>query len=287
MPTAAERYNFADVEKDGKDFISDLQTLCKVFKVTDVKQEVLTRTCNKDVLASNLEKALALIERQHMLIINQRVHVSAYQSDIMKLQSDLIDAQKKSIEQFQNSVTRIKKELSETVQDTVKTSVTKSYSEVVQAQAANSPVLENETIKSVAKQIVAEEELSRNIVVFGLKEDSNEELSQKVGEIFEHLGEKPKLEASRLGKKSVQATVRPVKVTLSSSTCVKLILSKARQLRSSEKFRTVFLSPDRTLEERSKHKELVAELKQKIIQEPHVKHFIREGKIVTVNNPVK
>ena len=243
--------------------------------------------CNKDVLASNLAQALALIERQHMLIVNQRVHVSAYQSDIIKLQSDFIDVQKKSIDQFQNSVTRMKNEISETVQDTVKTSVSKSYSEVVQTQAANSSVIGNETIKSVAKQIVAEEELSRNIMVFGLKEDDNEEINQKIAEIFENLDEKPMVEASRLGKKSVTETaVRPVKVTLTSSTCAKLILSKARKLRSTEKFKTVFLSPDRTVEERSKHKELVAQLKQKIVQEPHKRHFIKEGTIITANNPV-
>ena len=80
-----------------------------------------------------------------------------------------------------------------------------------------------EPIKSVAKQIVVEEELSRNVIVFGLCEVESEDICAKVTEVFESLGEKPRVEASRLGKKSGSAT-RPVKVTLSSSTIVQQIL---------------------------------------------------------------
>ena len=283
MPTAAERYKFADVEKDGKSFISDVQKLCKVYSVVGVKQDILSKNCNKDVLAEHLERALALIERQHNLVINQRVHISGFQSDIIKLQGDLIDTQKKSMDKFQDSVIRIKKELSETVQDTVKSSVSKSYSEVVKSQESNSPVIGNDTLKSVAKQVVAEEELSRNIMVFGLQENENENLAQKIDEVFECLGEKPRVEASRLGKKRSETAARPVKVTLSSSTFVQLILSKSRMLRTSEKHKSVFLSPDRAAEERLKQKELVTELKEKIAQDSQKRHFIRGGKIITVD----
>ena len=83
------------------------------------------------------------------------------------------------------------------------------------------PISEN-TIKSVAKQIVVEEELSRNVIVFGLCEVESEDICAKVTEVFESLGEKSRVEASRLGKKSGSAT-GPVKVTLSSSTIVQQI----------------------------------------------------------------
>ena len=71
MPNAAEPYNFAEVEKDGKNYISELLKQCKVHTVTDVKKEKMVNFGTKDVLATHLMRALELIERQHMLILNQ------------------------------------------------------------------------------------------------------------------------------------------------------------------------------------------------------------------------
>jgi len=44
-------------------------------------------------------------------------------------------------------------------------------------------------------------------------------------------------------------------------------------------FDKVFLKPDRTLEQRKKHKELVAELKQNIKDSPDKHHFIKNGEV--------
>ena len=91
--------------------------------------------------------------------------------------------------------------------------------------------MSKDTLKSVAKQVVVEEGLSRNIMVFGLQEgdEESEDLNLKVGAVFGHLGEKPRLEAVRLGKKSQTGSegARPVKVTLSSSSFVHQILCKS------------------------------------------------------------
>ena len=53
---------------------------------------------------------------------------------------------------------------------------------------STSAVIPKETLKTVAKDITAEEEMSRNIMVFRSSEDENERLDEKVTEIFEHLG---------------------------------------------------------------------------------------------------
>ena len=84
-----------------------------------------------------------------------------------------------------------------------------------------------------------------------------------------------KLLASRLGKKS-ESTIRPL--TLSSSTVVQQILRKSGNLGKTEKFKNVYLSPDRTPEERAKHKVLVLELKRRAEAEDK-KFFIRKGNI--------
>ena len=300
MPTVAERFRFGELEKDSKEFLNEAKKLCKVFSVGDVEQGALMRTCNKEVLAAHLVNALRLIERQHELVINQRVQITQHQSRVVELQDDLIESQKQTIEEFNGTVARLKHHITESVQKSVEASVDKSYSTVVQSvqnsvessvQKSYSSVVQSqmdnggatfgtETLKSVAKQVIVEEELSRNVMVFGLPESGDEDLSLKMAEVFEHLEEKPRFEATRLGKMKSDA-VRPVKVVLFSTTIAQQILHKSRKLRESEKHRTVFLSPDRTAEEREKHRELVAEIKRRTAEEPQKKHFIKAGVVVS------
>ena len=102
------------------------------------------------------------------------------------------------------------------------------------------------------------------------------------GKLFEELGEKPlNVEATRLGKcgSSGSGKLRPVKVSLSSSTIVQQIIRKARNLRSSEKYKQVYLTPDRTIEERVTQKKLVLDLKKKKTDEPDKRHYLKDGQI--------
>ena len=214
-----------------------------------------------------------------MLVINQRVKASTYQQEIIKLQSNFIDVQTKEMQQFRMD---LYEDLTETVQETVESSF-KSYSDVVKSVGvdSSSPVISQETLKTVAKQVAVEEELSRNIMMFNLPEE--EECDDRtVSEVFECLGEKPSFEATRLGKKK-DSSVRPVRVVMSSVRTVQTILSKSRKLRQTEKYNTVFLSPDRTVEERARQRELVQQLKKKASEEPQRKHYIKSGKIMSVD----
>ena len=97
MPTAAERYKFSEVEEDGKTFIQDMFQWCNVYNVANINQECVMKAGNKDVLAANLVRALALIERQNNMIINQRVHIDAYKTDIIKMQDQIITVQERVI----------------------------------------------------------------------------------------------------------------------------------------------------------------------------------------------
>ena len=111
MPTAADRYNFADVEMDGKNFISEIFKQSKIFGVADLTLDTVTKMGTKDVLANFLMRAVQLIDRQHNMLINQRVHISSYQQDIIKLQSDVINAQDRAL--------RVTERISKTVEDSV------------------------------------------------------------------------------------------------------------------------------------------------------------------------
>ena len=60
------------------------------------------------------------------------------------------------------------------------------------------------------------------------------------------------------------------------------ILANAKKLKGVEKFKTVYVSPDRTEEDRLKQRELVRELKKLASEKPTMKHFIRNGKLFSV-----
>ena len=71
--------------------------------------------------------------------------------------------------------------------------------------------------QNVIKDVVAEGDRSRNLMLFGLNEDEGELLSEKVVQVLLELGEKPKIEAGRIGlnkiKDKKKVTDRPIKVT--------------------------------------------------------------------------
>ena len=67
------------------------------------------------------------------------------------------------------------------------------------------------------------------------------------------LKEKPLFRAERIGRKTSEDSDWPVKVSMESSLIVSDILKKSKDLKQSV-FSHVFLKPDRTLEQRLKHK---------------------------------
>ena len=99
---------------------------------------------------------------------------------------------------------------------------------------------------------------------------------------------KPEVDVSRIGS-SVQSTSqdsanrrpRPVKVTVASSAIVKKVLSRAKHLKNCSGFRGVYISPDRSVEQRAEHRKLVSELKQRLFDQPGKRHFIKGDVIVS------
>ena len=89
---------------------------------------------------------------------------------------------------------------------------------------------------------------------------------------------KPHFEATRVGWKRPGSTaIRPVKITVPSSTAVHQILIKTGRLRETHK--DVWICPDRSSEERATRKHLVTDLKKKRAEQSHLDHYIRYGKV--------
>ena len=122
------------------------------------------------------------------------------------------------------------------------------------------------------------------MLLFGLQEEADEDTMVKVGEVFSDIDEKPKLDtAIRLGAKGTSGKPRPVKVSVNNSITVSQILRRARKLRESEKFKSMFICPDRSSEEQAEHRELVNQLKVKRSVEPNKRFYIK-GNVICSND---
>ncbi len=259
------------------------------------KEDFTQHTFNRQ----NLTKA-----RLSDILFNYNNMVTAYADVVVQLRSVVDqfvaenDKLKTATIQAQDNVISIQKELlackdkqldvlvQDTVSDAVKSSVEqeiKSYSQVVtSSQTGYVPSVK--AVKQAVEEVVQAEDRSKNLIMFGLPEEPNEETCAAVSEVLEILGEKPRQESVRIGVKaeSNKGRPRPVKISLSSSAHVIHILRAAKNLKNSEHYKEVFICPDRTVEEQKARRDLVAKLKQKVKEEPDKRHFIRDGKILTV-----
>ena len=240
-------------------------------------------------MAERLAEVMRIVERQNEYIIHLEKQAQELKSDVIINQGTVIDLQQELIAAKNEQLTELKTTVVTSVEDTVKTEL-KSYSEAVN-QSSNrlnaGTLYDQKMLKSVVKDVVAEEDRSRNLMLFGLEEEQEEHISEKVSQVPVELGEKPIIEASRIGVKlkdykAAKKPARPVKVTVSSSTIVQQILSKARSLRNSEYYKKVFISADRSTEQRAQHRELVQELKRRRTEEPDKRFYIRGGQLCSV-----
>ena len=178
----------------------------------------------------------------------------------------------------------------ESVQTTVKEGL-RSYSQVVEesCKAPSSAKLQAD-LKSFVKNVVEEEDRSRSFMLFGLEEETGEDTSGKVSNVQLQLNLKPKVDVCRIGlgdkststsRDSTGRRPRPVKVTVACSAIVKEVLSRAKCLKNCADFRGVYVSPDRSVEQRAEHRKLVLELKQRLVDQPEKRHFIRGNEVVS------
>ncbi|KAL5252941.1 hypothetical protein ACHWQZ_G015637 [Mnemiopsis leidyi] len=230
----------------------------------------------KEQLSEWLYTAFYLLDRCCLPLMGLAVKQT---TQIEQLKSDKIRDQEKII-QLQNQLIEKKDKEIQVVKDTV-VSELKSYSSVVQESC--SAALAPQKIVSAVKQVNQDVDRSRNIVVFGVAEAENENPEQKVVAILDKLEEKPQISGCvRIGQIK-PGVVRPLRFRVRSQETVYQILRKASKLRNFEDCQKVFISPDRTVEERISRKMLVEQLKEKRGADPNNNYVIRKGEIVRVD----
>ena len=254
--------------------------MCKVLKISNthhIQKCYLDKPgITKAMLIEWLETVSYILDSFCVPLLENAVPIA---DKIGKLQEEKIDDQAKILELQRDLIARRDKEL-EAVKNTVQTEM-KSYSSVVAKNCT--AALAPKKIEAAVRKVSDKEDRSRNVIIYGVEEDGDEKLNQKIGTILEEIGEKPVLkDFGRIGvKRSDLKTPRPIKFTLSNSDHVNQVLRSARQLHSKEGYRSVYICPDRTVQERRAHKKLIELLKEKRSAEPNRTHIIRNNRVVS------
>ena len=97
---------------------------------------------------------------------------------------------------------------------------------------------------------------SANIVVFGVTEEKNEELEHKLQEILGRLNGKQKISSvGRIGRKKT-GLHRPISFSDQNSS-IAFGIRKAKELKNTDDCMSIYLTPDRTVEEQVTRRKLV------------------------------
>ena len=143
--------------------------------------------------------------------------------------------------------------------------------------------MSQKVIKNVAKIVVREEDRSKNLMIFGLVEETGEDLGKRISDVLLSIDEKPHLMCCQRVGIQRDGVTRPVKAVFSSGSAVIQCIKKSSQMRFSSSYKNVFLGPDRTREERNERRDLVKKMKQLRATDGTKNYLIRSGKICVKN----
>ena len=181
----------------------------------------------------------------------------------------------------------------DSVQQTVQKEI-KTFSDVVKENCSGkSSAVTPGNLKQAMRTAIVNEERHRNFLIFGadeklLRDERKINDEDLVEEIFSTINVDYTVEkCRRVGFLKPDSIGRPIKVTLRSPDEVRHVLSESKILKSivtpgfSSKFNKLYLSPDRTEEERKSRQELVKEMKNKIAEDSSKRYFIKNNRVMT------
>ena len=229
-------------------------------EVEKLKTEKITD--QKTIIALQ-EKVIAKKDR-HLIRVQEAVK-TGMQSYATTVETTCSEAVKTGMQSYASAVeTKCSEAYSAKVEETVKGGI-QTYASALESKC--SEVFSGKKIAEAVKSAVQAEDRSRNVIIFGVEEQSNEIVEEKVAEIFSHLDEKPLVvQSSRMGLVPKAGRKRPIKVVLRGSDHVKQILRKSKNLKDIAACKTVFVCPDRSVEERQEIKKKVEERKRQRIE---------------------
>ena len=214
----------------------------------------------KDSLAALIQNMTNVLSRSKNLLRSAAVTFDKLKNEQISNQNSML--------KLQNELLDCKSEQLSAVETTVKSEI-KSFSDIVQ-QNSNKTITPAK-LKTAVESVVQKEDRSRNLMIFGLEEeeDGSGDLEDRITWLFGEINEKPRVKDCvrlRTGFESAG----PVKVTLSNPESVRQILSKSKELRQ------VYITPDRSSEQRAERRKLVEEMKKRMKEQPERYFFIKK-----------
>ncbi len=264
---------FSEASQEFMLWIEDLKEHMNCKNEKEFSVEKFMRA-TKDTMAKCLLTAYRTVDAYQESFKNARYQVENLKTDVIESQRSVVNLQQSLLDAKSEQL----KSMSTVVDIAVEKGI-QSYSQAAsQSPPQSAPSFTEETLKKVVQEAEAGEDRSRNIVVFGIEEETGEDQGSKVTAVFSEISEKPIFEAARIGRESAEK-IRPIKVSFRSSDTVHQILVKAKQLRLSKTHRSVYISPDRSSEERVKLKELITEMKRKASEDQSKHYYVKSGRI--------
>lgn len=279
---SANEQEISDMKKGIVEFLDETVEQLGISDMGDISKPVLKKQ-KKDDLISIVRNSLGYLNDFMAMITDFRGAPTSMKTQLLESQQTVISLQSELLTCKNDQLEALKDSVKSTVENSVKSELV-SYSSVLQNGINSSDnVINEQELKKVVQNVVQDEDRSKNLMIFGLPDEPNEDINGSVSQLLLVIGEKPRVDACRIGKKKLDNSSRPVKVTAASSTVIAQILSKAKKLKKQTKYENVYLSPDRSPEQRLKQKQLVLDLKQLAVEKPGQKHFISNGKICSVD----
>ncbi len=271
---ASELY---DLEATQETWIENAKKELKCDDQEKLTAELFSRL-TKPVLSRWLAEARDIMCRQRDTMEEMKDIIGVMKTEALGDKARVIKLQEVLLERKEEQLASLQTAVRTSVQDSVKTEI-RTYGDALKKPSAAAPI-NTAVFKKVVKDVIEDEDRCKNIMVFGLEEYDGEKLDERISGIFLELGEKPRVAAMRFGKRpEAGGSCRPVKVTLTSSTAVRQILTKTRNLRQLEGLKSVYVTPDRSPAERTARRLLVAELKKMTSEQPLRNHYIKGGKV--------
>ena len=210
---------------------------------------------------------------------------------VLRSAAEKLDQQKSEQIKTQNELIQCKSGKLTSVKETVKTEM-KLFTDVVKNNTVASEISPAK-IKMAVKSAITEDDRSKNFIIFGAPEElecEEQEMSELslVGDIlgFMRFKERPNItNIERVGVKKFDSTRRPIKVTMRDPEIVREMLSRAKVLKSVDvegynfNYNKLYLSPDRSQDERISRQKLVQEMKERIKKDSSKKYYIRNNKV--------
>ena len=239
-------------------------------KITDI--EKMNRASlmkqNKDILVDFVELLTGVIGNSQCMLKSAAEELDALKNENMKLQNSTVCLQGELLQQKSDDL--------DSVKSTVETEI-KSWAGVVQKSCSSISAVTPFKLKQAVKQAVSEEDRSSNFLIFGADEKISDE--QLLADIFLQTDTKPEVaEYYRIGAAKDEGN-RPIKVKLRKRDAVMDVLLNAKKLKGHASLGSIFISPDRSVEQRVAHSKLIDELKKKRQDDPSRHYYIKRGAI--------